>query len=56
MLDTTLAALVSFFLIDPLQAEMSKRLTAAGARPSPMLCSSKPRLPARRPSTRRVRS
>ena len=34
MLDTTLAALVSFFLIDPLQAEMSKRLTAAGAPPT----------------------
>ena len=34
MLDTTLAALVSFFLIDPLQAEMSKRLETAGAPPT----------------------
>ena len=31
MLDTTLAALVSSFLIDPLQAEMSKRLETACA-------------------------
>ena len=38
MLDTTLAALVSFFLIDPLQAEMSKRLTAAGAPPTVVAC------------------
>ncbi len=34
MLDTTLAALVSFFLIGPLQAEISKRLEAAGAPPT----------------------
>lgn len=34
MLDTTLAALVSFFLIDPLQAEISKKLVAAGAPPT----------------------
>lgn len=34
MLDTTFAALVSFFLIDPLQAEISKRLAAAGAPPT----------------------
>jgi len=34
VLDTTLAALVSFFLIDPLQAEISKRLEAAGAPPT----------------------
>ena len=34
MLDTTLVALVSFFLIDPLQAEISKRLEAAGAPPA----------------------
>lgn len=34
MFDTTLAALVSFFLIDPLQAEMSKRLETAGAPPT----------------------
>ena len=34
MLDTTLAALVSFFLIDPLQAEISKRLEADGAPPT----------------------
>ncbi len=31
MLDNALAALVSFFLIDPLQAEISQRLAAAGA-------------------------
>ncbi len=31
MFDAVLASLVSFFLIDQMQAEMSKRLAAAGA-------------------------
>ncbi len=34
MLDNALAALVSFFLIDPLQAGISDRLAAAGVPPA----------------------
>lgn len=34
MLDNTFAALVSFFLIDPLQVEIADRLASAGAPPA----------------------